>query len=120
MPALRLALPALFLLALMTFFPVWSEIGGAAHLELMPWRVKLVLGLAVALAFVNAVAAAVAGEKAWNGRTLRWSGIVIGLLVLCGLATYYYHLYYEEDEGEHEESMTEVRPVVLPRSPVRG
>jgi len=35
------------------------------------------------------------GERAWNGKTLRWLGILLVLLVGCGLASYYVHQYVE-------------------------
>lgn len=120
MHPLRLAYSALFLLALAAFFPLWNEIGGSVHLDLMPWHLKLAFGGAAALAFVKAVAAAVSRDNAWNGRTLRWSGILLSLLVACGLATYYYHLNYEDEDDEEEESMTEIRPVSLPADYLRG
>src|SRR5262245_28004037 len=102
MPLLRLAYSTLFLLAVIAIFTLWSQVGGQGHLDIMPWYLKLGLGGGVAFTFVKATAAAVAGEHTWNGRTLRWSGILLALLLGCGLATYYYHTY-EEDTGEEEE-----------------
>ena len=104
MPILRLAYSTQFLIALIAVFLVWSPVGGPGHLALMPWYLKLVLGTGVAIAAVKATMAAVSREPAWNGGTLRWLGIAVTLAVLCGLATYYYHLYGESDEQDEEDS----------------
>jgi hypothetical protein len=42
----------------------------------------------------------VAQEPAWNSKTLKWLGAMLAMLVACGLATYYYHLYGEEDDQQ--------------------
>lgn len=106
MPILRLAYSTQFLLALITIFLVWSQVGGQSHLDLMPWYLKLGLGAGVAFATVRATAAAVSHDHAWNGSTLRWFGITLALLIGCGLATYYYHVYGETDEDEQQDSQT--------------
>lgn len=117
MHPLRLAYSTLFVVALAAFYLLWNEIAGSMHLDLMPWHVKLSLGVAAAFAFVKAVEAAVSREQAWNGRTLRWSGILLLALVFCGLVTYYYHLYYEEEGEGDEDAVTEVRPAAPPGRP---
>lgn len=122
MPILRLAYSTLFLIALLAIFVVWSEVGGQSHLDLMPWYLKLGLGAGAAFASVKATAAAVSGTKAWNGGTLRWFGILLSLLLGCGLATYYVHVYGETDEEDEEDSVTSqlivrkdvARPVLTP------
>jgi len=106
MPILRLAYSTLFLIALLAIFVVWSEVGGQTHLDLMPWYLKLGLGVGAAFASVKATAAAVGGANTWNGGTLRWFGILLALLLGCGLATYYVHVYGEVDEQDDEDSMT--------------
>jgi hypothetical protein len=104
---MRLAYTTLYLIALLAVFELWSQVGGQSHLDLMPWYIKLVLGAGAAFAVVKAAAAAFAGERIWNLRTLRWAGILLLLLVGCGLATYYVHLNLEEDEEEDEQSVSE-------------
>jgi hypothetical protein len=99
MPILRLAYTTQFLLALLAIFEAWSQIGGQSHLDLMPWYLKLVLGGGAAFATVKATAGAVSHERAWNGQTLRWAGILLVLLIGCGLASYYFHVYGEQDES---------------------
>jgi hypothetical protein len=106
MPILRLAYTTQFLLALVTIFLVWSQVGGQTHLDLMPWYLKLGLAAGVAFATVKATAASVSHEHPWNGSTLKWLGITLALLVGCGMATYYYHVYGESDEEDQQDSQT--------------
>jgi hypothetical protein len=103
MHLIRLAYSTQFLLAVIAIFVLWSEVGGQGHLDLIPWYWKFVLGVGAALAFVMATAAAVGRESAWNRRTLAWAGILLVLLVGCGLASYYVHLYDEETDEEDED-----------------
>src|SRR6516164_8830690 len=98
MPLLRLAYSTLFLIALIAFFVAWSQVGGQSHIDLLPWWIKLALGVAVAFTVVRAAASAMAGERAWNGQTLKWLGLTIALGIICGLATYYAHTYLEESD----------------------
>ena len=102
MPILRLAYTTQFLLALLAVFVLWSEVGGQSHLDLMPWYLKLVLGGGAAFAAVRATSAAVSHDRPWNGQTLRWAGILLALLIGCGLASYYVHQYGEEDEEQDD------------------
>jgi hypothetical protein len=104
MPVLRLAYATQFLIALIAVFVLWSQVGGQSHLDLMPWYFKLAFGAGAAFAVVKATAAAVSHDHAWNGRTLKWLGIMAALLVGCGLASYYCHMYLETDEEDQQES----------------
>ena len=103
MPILRLAYITLFLVALFTVFTLWSQVGGQAHLDLVPWSVKLVLGIGAAFAIVRAAAAAVAGERGWNSQSVKWLGLALATLVLCGMASYYAHVNFE-DTGDETDS----------------
>jgi hypothetical protein len=103
MPIFRLAYTTMFLIALIAVFVLWSQVGGQGHVDLIPWFVKLGLGAGAAFAIVKATAAAVGGERAWNGGTLKWFGILLALLIGCGLVTYYVHLYEETDEGDQQD-----------------
>jgi hypothetical protein len=109
---MRLAYTTLFLIALLALFELWSQVGGQTHLDLMPWYLKLFLGTGAAFSVVKAAAAAVAGERTWNRQTLRWAGILLLLLVCCGMASYYVHLYGEKDEDEDqtEQSFQSIVP----------
>lgn len=114
MPTLRLAYAAEFLIALIAVFVLWSEVGGQSHLDLMPWYVKLGLGAGAAFAVVKATVAAVAQEHAWNGRTLKWFGILLLLLVGCGLASYYCHVYLEDDSDDQPDDSPSVSQFIAP------
>src|SRR5437762_13999341 len=103
MPILRLAYATQLLIAVIAVFLLWSQVGGQGHLDLMPWYLKLGLGAGSAFAAVRATAASMGRQSAWNTRTLRWLGILLALLLGCGLATYYYHLYYEDTGDEQPE-----------------
>ena len=100
MPALRLAYVALFLLALIAVFTLWSQVAGQGHLDLISWYWKLGFGLGAAYATVKAAAAAVAEKEAWNVRSLRWFIVVLAMLTGCALTAWYAHVYYEDDEGD--------------------
>ena len=106
MPILRLAYATQFLIAVLAVFFLWSEVGGQSHLDLMPWYLKLGLGVGAAFACVKATAAAVKGKSAWNGGTLRWLGILTVLLIGCGLASYWVHMYGEDDEEDQEDDVS--------------
>jgi hypothetical protein len=103
MPILRLAYTTQFLIALIAIFVLWSQVGGQGHVDLVPWFIKLGLGAGAAYAVVKATAAAVSREPAWNGGTLKWFGILLALLIGCGLVTYYVHVYDESDEQDQQD-----------------
>jgi hypothetical protein len=103
MPILRLAYATQFLIALIAVFALWSQIGGQSHLDLMPWYLKLGLGTASAFAAVKATSAAVARDRAWNGQSLKWFGLMLALLLGCGLASYYAHMNEDTDEGDQQD-----------------
>jgi|SRR5579885_198592 preprotein translocase subunit SecG len=117
MPILRLAYTTLFLIALLAVFELWSQVGGQTHLDLMPWYLKLVLGVGSAFSIVKAAAAAMSGEKGWNRRTLRWSAILAVLLVCCALASYYVHLYGEQDDDDEDQPEQSVSKIAQPIRP---
>lgn len=120
MPTLRLAYATQYLIAVIAVFVLWSQVGGQSHLDLMPWYVKLGLGAGAALSVVKATAAAVSQEHAWNSRTLKWIGILLVLLIGCGLASYYCHLYLEDDGDDQQDTTTTSVGGLIPRqTPLR-
>jgi len=119
MSILRLAYATQFLLALIAVFLLWSEVGGQTHLDLMPWYLKLGLGGGAAFAVVKATAASVDGQPAWNGRTLRWLGILLVLLIGCGLSSYYVHLYGEQDEDQDQDQDQTISSMLVPAAGAR-
>ena len=120
MPLLRLAYTTQFLIALIAVFVLWSQVGGQSHLDLLPWHVKLALGAGAAFCAVKATAAAVGGEAPWNGRTLKWLGLALVLLAACGFASYYAHVYLEDDEGDQGQDNGAIsRMAPLVRAPLK-
>ena len=116
MPILRLAYTTQFLIALLAIFEVWSQVGGQSHLDLMPWYLKLGLAGGAAFATVRATFSAVSDERPWNVRTLRWLVVLLILLTICGLSSYYYHLYGEEPETDDQSATSSLsieRPLPL-------
>ena len=116
MPILRLAYTTQFFVALIAVFVLWSEVGGQSHLDLLPWHIKLVFGAGAAFCAVKATAAAVAGGTSWNGKTLRWLGLTLLLLIGCGLASYYAHVYLEEDDSEQDQDNSAISLLNRPES----
>jgi hypothetical protein len=108
MPILRLAYSTLFLIALMAVFVLWSQVGGQSHLDLIPWPIKLVLGVAAAYGVVRATAASVSGDRAWNGHMVRWLGLTLAVLAACGYASYYAHMNLEESDDSDQPQDTTV------------
>jgi hypothetical protein len=106
MPLLRLAYVAEFMLALIAVFVTWSQAGGQAHLDPLPWYLKLGLGAGAALATVKATMEAVSGEKGWNPGSLKWFAILLALLLGCGMASLYSHTFLEGDTMTDEETVT--------------
>jgi hypothetical protein len=106
MPILRLAYIALFLVAVMAVFTLWSQVGGQGHLDLLPWSIKLALGAGAAYAITRAAAAAVKGEHGWNGQSVKWTGVALATLFLCGMASLYAHNNLEDagDEGDQDDA----------------
>jgi hypothetical protein len=99
---LRIVYAAEFLLALIAVFTVWSQVGGQGHLDSMAWYLKLSLGLAMAYAIVRATSAAAGHVRGWNGKTLRWIGILALLAAVAGVITYFYHVYEPSDEEDDQ------------------
>ena len=114
MPILRLAYATQFLIALIAVYVLWSQVGGQAHVDLLPWTVKLGLGLAAAYCIVRATAASVGGERPWNPLSLRW--LLFALLVLgaCGFATYYAHMNLEDSDEADPQQDTTISRLNLP------
>ena len=108
MPILRLAYSTLFLIALMAVFVLWSQVGGQSHLDLIPWPIKLVLGVAAAYGVTRATAASVSGDRAWNGHMVRWLGLTLAVLAACGYASYYAHMNLEESDDADQSQDTTV------------
>jgi hypothetical protein len=103
---LRLFYAIEFLIALIATYTIWSQVGGQYHLDLMAWYWKLFLGVGLSFAAVKATAAAVAGQRAWNSRTLKWVSIILALALASGAVTYYYHLTEPPPDEEDQQDST--------------
>jgi len=101
---LRLVYVFEFLIAVIAIFTAWSEIGGQAALDLMHWGWKLGLSLALASAIVAYTAAIIAQSSIWTLRSARWLMIMVVLMAVMGVVTYYYAL--QVDTGESDETPT--------------
>ena len=101
---LRLVYAFEFLIALIAIFTAWSEIGGQAALDLMHWGWKLGLSIALAVAIVLYTAAVVTADSIWSLRSARWLMVIVLVMVVIGIVTYYYAL--QVDTGESEETGT--------------
>jgi uncharacterized membrane protein len=113
---LRLAYVSEFLLALMATFEVWSQVGGQAHLDLMPWYTKLGLTAGMGLAIVLGTVAAVGHERAWNAHTIAY--LLLALMLAGGMAaaSYYYHLHENDEPVPDDGVVTSGRPALGPLS----
>jgi hypothetical protein len=94
--SIRLVYVCEYLLALVAVFTAWSEIGGQAALDVMPWGWKFGLGATLAAAIVAYTAAIGSEDSLWTLRSARWLTAICFLLLAIGVVTYYYVL---EDEA---------------------
>jgi hypothetical protein len=116
MPILRLAYIALYLIALMAVFTLWSQVGGQGHLDLVPWSIKLALGAGAAYAITRAAVAAVKGDHGWNGQSVKWTGLALATLFLCGMASLYAHNNLEDTDDEGDSGDATVSSAYQSRS----
>lgn len=113
---LRLVYVFEFLIAVIAIFTAWSEIGGQAALDLMHWGWKLGLGTALAFAIVAYTAAAVASDNIWNLRSARWLTIMVVLMLVIGVVTYYYALLADTTDTEEGSAISLVRTLIASSS----
>jgi hypothetical protein len=101
---LRLAYCFEFLIAMLTVFTLWSEIGGQGHLDLMPWYTKLACGLGMAWCTIRFTAGLVEEPRPWNSRSARWFSGLIAIAIVMGVITYYYHLHEAVDQPDSDDT----------------
>lgn len=101
---LRLAYVFEFLVALVAIFTAWSEIGGQDALDLMHWTWKFGLGVGLAAAIVFYTAAIVTADSIWTLRSARWLMVIVLVMLVIGVVTYYYAL--QVDTGDSDETGT--------------
>lgn len=100
---LRVVYAIEFLVALVATLSVWREIGGQYHLDLMPWYVKGLLTLTLALTVVKLTAVSAGGQRR---RTVIWAWALVFLLLAGGCITFYYHLNEPLDEEEEGSTLS--------------
>jgi len=105
---LRIVFLSEFLVAVIAIFTAWSEIGGQAALDIMPWGWKFGLGVGLAVAFVAYSAALLAGESIWNARSAKWLALIIVLVLATGVVTYYYVLQVENSDSSQDQENSAV------------
>jgi len=87
-------------------FSVWGEVGGQGHLDLAPWYVKLLCGVALSFSAVKLTAACAGEPSAWNRRSQRWLLTLCSVAALMGAITFYYHLHESDDNPDSGENST--------------
>jgi hypothetical protein len=99
---LRIAYAIEFLVALVACFECWSQIGGQAPLDLMPWWIKLLLATAFAATVVRLTVVVVRSASFPSMLTVRWGVAMVLVVAVMALTTYYYYLQIppEEDNGD--------------------
>jgi hypothetical protein len=100
---LRIAYAIEFLLALIACFECWSQIGGQAPLDLMPWWLKFLLATGFATAVVRLTAIAVHNEKFPSVPLIRWAIALVLVLAVIAVTTYYFYLRVPPDEENSDE-----------------
>ncbi len=95
--AIRVAYMLEFLVALPAVLTFWTEIGGAGHMDFVPWYTKFVLTLGASTAIVLSTRAAVEAERALNAQSLGWALVVVLLAIGMAAATYYVHVHEPDD-----------------------
>ncbi len=101
---LRLAYSFQFLIALLVVFTLWSEVGGQGHLDMMPWYVKFLCGVSMAICCIRFTAGLVEEPRAWNFRSARWLVGLIAIATVMGAITYYYHLHEAQDDQDSDDN----------------
>jgi glucan phosphoethanolaminetransferase (alkaline phosphatase superfamily) len=100
---LRPLLVVEFLIALQAVFAFWSEAGGQYHLDLMFWPWKAGLSIAAAGLIVAITARLLRSDGAVTRRVMVYFSLLIVVLAVAGLVTYYYHLNEPADQDEDED-----------------
>ena len=103
-----------FLIALQTFFTLWSQVGGQYHLDLMFWPWKLGLALSAAAIIVAVTSNLIRHEGEITRRTLFLGSLLLAVLGTAGVVTYYYHLNEPVDQQQDEDEPAKISNVVLP------
>jgi hypothetical protein len=104
----RPLLIVVFLISMQVLFTCWSQIGGQYHLDLMHPLWKLGLSLSAALLITLIVADLIGADGRFRKRSWVYSILLIAILTLAGLVTYYYHLNEPQDDDDEDNSQTSI------------
>jgi hypothetical protein len=110
---LRIVFLSEFLVAILAIFTAWSEIGGQAVLDAMPWGWKAGLGLGLAAIFVAFTASLGAGDSIWNSRSAKWLALMIVFVLAMGVVTFYYTIQLESQPPDEQDGSS--AQLVTPR-----
>jgi hypothetical protein len=114
---LRLVFVSEFLVAVIAVFTAWSEIGGQAALDLMPWGWKFGLGIGLSASLVAYSAGLLSSDSLWNPRSAKWMALMIVLLLAMGVVTYYYVLQVRvSDSVEDQENSASLQSLLVNRA----
>jgi hypothetical protein len=86
-----------FLIALVAALMFWNYVGGPTHLDYVPWFWKGLLSLGVATSVVR-ISAAPSVRQA-----KKWVGLLVLLVIGCGLLSYCAHITEPQDQGDEED-----------------
>ena len=100
----RFAYACEFLLAVVTVFTLWSQVGGQGHLDLMAWYWKLALGGGLSAAIVCLTATLVREPRVISRGAILWVAIVVLIAAAMAAVTVYYHLHEGSDESDEEST----------------
>jgi drug/metabolite transporter (DMT)-like permease len=106
---LRIVFFSEFLLAVIAIFTAWSEIGGQAVLDAMPWGWKSGLGLGLAAVCVAYSVALASADSVWNTRTAKWLALILVLVGAMGVVTFYYALQVQNEPPDEQDTSATFR-----------
>ncbi|MEP6714814.1 MAG: hypothetical protein ABJC09_04530 [Terriglobia bacterium] len=94
-----------FLLALQVVFTFWSQVGGQFHLDLMFWPWKFGLSLATAGLVTALTAQLIAVGRVKRGRLITLGTLLLAVILLAGIVTYYYHVNEPNDDQQDDTEL---------------
>jgi hypothetical protein len=112
-PLLRAIYGIEFLIALIAALFFWNYVGGATHLDYIPWFWKGLLSLGVATCAVRITAAKTRLQAA------KWMILLAFVVAACGLLSYYAHINEPQDEDDSGDQVVPTSLQIhlqLPRS----
>lgn len=116
---LRIVFLSEFLVAVIAIFTAWSEIGGQAVLDAMPWGWKGGLGLGLAAVCVAYSVALTSADSVWNLRTAKWLALILVFLGAMGVVTFYYALQVQNEPPDEQDTSATFRSRVgIPAPPI--